>query len=70
MNIHKKERSQIMFDNIEDCMAKMLPVPQQLELARAYIPFQQYTVSFSPQVALERGTMFPELYRPYEVNQY
>ena len=39
--------------------------PEGLELARAYIPYQVYTESWSPKEALERGTMFPELYRPY-----
>lgn len=35
------------------------------ELAQAYIPFQYYTNSFSPKEALRKGTLFPELYRPY-----
>ncbi len=35
------------------------------ELAEAYIPYQQYTTSFPPMEALEMGTMFPELVRPY-----
>jgi len=39
--------------------------PEGIELARAYIPFQIYTKSFSPEEALAKGTMFPELYRPY-----
>ena len=39
--------------------------PEGIELARAYIPFQVYTRSFSPEEALVKGTMFPELYRPY-----
>lgn len=36
-----------------------------MELARAYIPYQRYTTSFSPMEALKHGTMFPELVRPY-----
>lgn len=36
-----------------------------MRLARAYIPFQVYTKSFPPREALERGTMFPELYSPW-----
>jgi len=40
-----------------------------MELAQANIPYQQYTVSFPPMEALEKGTMFPELYRPYEVKK-
>lgn len=38
---------------------------QQFELARAYVPIQIYTRQYRPEVALMRGTIFPELYRPY-----
>ncbi len=42
------------------------PMKKGLELAEAYIPYQQYTTSLSPMEALRAGTMFPELVRPYE----
>lgn len=35
------------------------------KLAHAYVPFQIYTRSYSPEEALKKGTMFPELYMPY-----
>ncbi|WP_084295243.1 spore coat associated protein CotJA [Caldanaerobius polysaccharolyticus] len=35
------------------------------KLAHAYVPFQTYTKSYSPEQALKRGTMFPELDMPY-----
>ncbi|NPV25848.1 MAG: spore coat associated protein CotJA [Firmicutes bacterium] len=35
------------------------------ELARAYVPFQVYTNRFEPIEGLRRGTIFPELVRPY-----
>lgn len=35
------------------------------QLAQAYVPWQRYGVTYSPQEALEKGTLFPELYRPY-----
>jgi len=34
-------------------------------LARAYIPYQNYGPTYSPREALEKGTLFPALYRPY-----
>jgi len=38
-----------------------------VELARAYVPFQQYTTTFPIKEALlKRGTLFPELYKPYK----
>ncbi|MFZ5632852.1 MAG: spore coat associated protein CotJA [Bacillota bacterium] len=36
-----------------------------MELATAYIPYQRYGPTYSPAEALEKGTLFPELYRPY-----
>jgi hypothetical protein len=36
-------------------------------LARAYIPFQTMNQVFSPSEALKKGTLFPELYKPYEI---
>ncbi|NPV54290.1 MAG: spore coat associated protein CotJA [Firmicutes bacterium] len=42
------------------------PLSYYGELARAYVPVQIYGERFSPAEALMRGTVFPELYRPYE----
>ncbi len=38
-------------------------------LARAYVPFQIMNQVYSPSEALEKGTLFPELYRPYMVSR-
>lgn len=35
------------------------------DLARAYVPFQVMGQVYSPREALKKGTLFPELYRPY-----
>ena len=39
-----------------------------MELAQAYVPFQTFRAEnlYSPEEALLKGTIFPELYRPYE----
>ena len=34
-------------------------------LARAYVPYQVYQMSFNLNEALEKGTLYPELYQPY-----
>lgn len=34
-------------------------------LAQAYVIWQKYGPTFSPAEALEKGTLFPELYSPY-----
>ncbi|NMB27411.1 MAG: spore coat associated protein CotJA [Tissierellia bacterium] len=36
-------------------------------LARAYVPIQIMNQVYSPSEALKKGTLFPELYRPYKV---
>ncbi len=36
------------------------------ELARAYVPFQRMNQIYSPAEALKKGTLFPELYKPYK----
>lgn len=38
---------------------------QKRELARAYFVFQRYTRRYSAREGLQKGTIFPELYRPY-----
>lgn len=34
-------------------------------LARAYVPFQIMNQVFDSSEALKKGTLFPELYKPY-----
>ncbi len=41
------------------------PVYPGYELARAYIPIQRFGQTYSLPEALEKGTLFPELWRPY-----
>lgn len=36
-----------------------------VRLAEAYVIWQKYGQIFSPAEALEKGTLFPELYSPY-----
>jgi hypothetical protein len=43
-----------------------IPVmPKEFELATAYVPYQVMCKIFEPMKALMKGTIFPELYRPY-----
>jgi hypothetical protein len=43
-----------------------LKEPKVDELARAYFKIQQFNRVFKPMEGLQKGTIFPELYRPYE----
>ena len=38
-----------------------------MKLAHSYVPWQYYDKAFSPQVALMKGTLFPELYGVYMI---
>lgn len=40
-------------------------LPLDDELARAYVPVQVYDVKYSLAEALEKGTLFPELWQPF-----
>ena len=46
-------------------------VPQEtsirdVRLAAGYVPYQKFCTMFSPLESLMKGTVFPELYSPYE----
>lgn len=36
------------------------------ELASAYVPFQKIRFIYKPEESLRKGTIFPELYKPYK----
>ncbi|MCX7921568.1 MAG: spore coat associated protein CotJA [Clostridia bacterium] len=42
--------------------SECMPMPK---LAHAYVPFQCLVCLYPPMQGLERGTIFPELDRPY-----
>lgn len=42
------------------------PCPiMNIRLAHAYVPFQRLECIYPPEIGLARGTIFPELDRPY-----
>ena len=42
-------------------------IPNNVELARAYVPRQPYVGLFPLKEALRKGTLFPNLYIPYPI---
>jgi hypothetical protein len=49
----------------------VIPVmPVEFELATAYVPYQIMNRIYEPMKALMKGTIFPELYRPYEKKKH
>ncbi len=48
-----------------NCEGKRPQPPRRLEYAQAYVPPQKYENLFSPNTAIKLGTIFRDLYRPY-----
>ena len=46
-------------------MSENNQIQSSWELARAYVPFQIMNQVYNQAEALRKGTLFPELYRPY-----
>ncbi len=59
-----KPSDETMFSEKEKYMEKTYC--EQLPLAIASVPMQQFQKLYPPEVALDRGTMFDELYLPFE----
>lgn len=47
------------------CTANPMPFPQNTPVAMAYVPFQQIGQIYTPESGLERGTIFPDLDKPF-----
>lgn len=48
-------------------MGEEYQVNMKWDLAKAYVPFQIMNQVYNQQEALQKGTLFPELYKPYIV---
>ena len=53
-------------DFAKDHFVKNQTFEEHQELAEAYVPIQKMDKIYSPDKALLKGTVFPELYRPYQ----
>lgn len=40
-------------------------LPSSLPLAMAYVPIQKFGETFPPEVAIVKGTLFPDLDKPF-----
>lgn len=49
----------------ENCIPQEMVI-KNVRLAAAYVPYQKMCTIFSPIEALKHGTVFPELYSPYD----
>lgn len=46
-------------------MSNMTAFPAETPIGMAYVPYQQWRKVYEPAVALERGTIFEELDKPF-----
>lgn len=58
-NSDSKEQSEVVLQN-------PTPFPKETPLAMSYIYFQQWGETSTPETALKRGTLFPDLDKPFE----
>lgn len=72
MNNHNMPNHNMMTDGNDmnhtysmmyDC--KVSPFPKETPIGMAYVPYQQWEKPYDEQVALERGTIFPSLDKPF-----
>ncbi len=47
------------------CTANPSPFPKNTPVAMAYVPYQQWGQVYPAESGLERGTIFPELDKPF-----
>ena len=65
-----QRRDRIIMNNYPNMVMMDYPkMGPQFELARAYVRIQFFYQQFSPAEGLMKGTIFPELYRPYPPSQ-
>lgn len=63
--IHEDYMKQMKGLNTDQCVPQEMEI-QNVRLAAAYVPYQKLCTIFTPLEGLKRGTLFPELYSPYE----
>lgn len=59
--------AELLMNRMEDesCAPNRSPLPAAPVVAMAYIPFQQFNTVYEPEQGFNRGTIFPELDKPF-----
>lgn len=52
-------------DSTCQCDGGVTPLPEDPQVAMAYVPFQQLGSVYTAERALDAGTLFPELDKPF-----
>ena len=48
-----------------DCADIKTVLPKEMPIGMCYVPYQEWKEVYGAEVALERGTIFPELDKPF-----
>lgn len=59
------EKNKVTEDSHKETCIPMETVISNVNLARAYVPFQKFCTTNMPNESLRQGTVFPELNRPF-----
>lgn len=71
MNLIENTILDKIFDDTDDsadvgrCPLPIGKFPKETPLAMAYVPYQSWEEPYSSSVALQRGTIFPSLDKPF-----
>lgn len=54
-------------ENAQSCdlTIAVSPLPTKTVVAMAYIPFQQFSTTYSAEKGFDQGTIFPDLDKPF-----
>ena len=55
----------IILGESEEYYGSISPLPEEMPVAMAYVPYQQWKDQYDDDVALQRGTIFPCLDKPF-----
>ena len=55
-----------IMENPDDSVLRQGAFPKETPLAMCYVPMQEIKELYAENIALEKGTIFPELYFPFK----
>ena|GEM_PF-450787 len=65
MDQNEARKKTAKYSAMNNCIPQETVI-KNVRLAAAYVPYQKLCTLFAPLEALKRGTVFPELYSPYD----
>ncbi|HEY8889366.1 MAG TPA: spore coat associated protein CotJA [Clostridium sp.] len=65
MEQNENRKNETKCSTMNNCIPQETVI-KNVRLAAAYVPYQNLCTIFSPIEAIKRGTVFPELFSPYD----